>query len=89
MSVLRVLAFGFGYLTGGFVGAVAAGVISMRLRDDVRSGPSPAGVAAIMVSIFVCGLAGGYLCSWLVSRSRRYDSVQADYDDRPPTDPAR
>ena len=83
MTILKVVAFGFGYLSGGALGACAAGLISVGLRDNPAAGPSPEAAVALMTSILVTGVAAGCPCVRVVDRLRRPDPVHADYDDRP------
>ena len=85
MTFLRMLAFGFGYMAGGTVGAVGAGVVGSALLGDLADPPRAAFVA-VLVAIMAAGLTGGALCLGLVNRLTRRDPVHPDYDDRPTAD---
>jgi hypothetical protein len=82
MTVLRVLAFCLGYMIGGGVAAAAAVVLGAAAGDQAGLG----GRVAAALAVLACGLAGGYFAVHLVKKARTSDP---DYDDRPPTDPAR
>ena len=76
-------------ITGVFVGTLAGGGAVAASGAHWR----PAGVGAPVgchpfwtwFLVFAASVAGGYFADYLFNKTRRYD---ADYDDRPPTDPA-
>jgi hypothetical protein len=70
MTLLRLIAFGFGYLVGGLLGTVVVGAAVSALQPGPGHTP-PAGIIAIVVAVLASGVTGGALCERLVNRLTR------------------
>jgi hypothetical protein len=80
--MLKVLTFGVGYLVGGLVANL------LYPRRAIIGPPALVDDLIWFAAVHAAGLAGGCFALGLLHKTRSYDPVHADYDDRPPTDPA-
>jgi hypothetical protein len=71
---------------GTIIGFVSGVMLALGVLSSWPTLPPVLAVAAVFLTAAGCGWGGGALADALFRKPRRYDP---DYDDRPPTDPAR